>query len=325
LKSGPRVITLRNGRLTCPQVSLNNPVNPESSRLVVGQGAELDAPVTVGNNEKGELHIESGGQWTSRASAIYIGRIGLSAEGVVRVTGKESSWKALGQSEKTNSLVGVGASGTGALEISQGGKMMAFVVQLAGHQAHLETPTGEGRGRIVVENSDSEMDCAFLYVGGGLDTVKDTDAIAGGAGTVEIADGGSVKCGLLRVFPHSTLSFRGGSLEQTGHFQETATSDRSLLEPSSVLHFVLDKPGGPAPFSATNLKIDGALLDIELAEGFSPRPGQEFPLISASGALDVNFAKIRNGEKIRVGGHTFAIDFGPQGAGPILLKSAQAE
>ncbi len=321
--SGPRILTFRNGRINCSHVVLNNPVNSEWSRMVVGEGAEMDAAVTVGNNEKGELYVESGGRWISRAPEIYIGRVGLSSEGKVKITGKDSSWQALGKSDGTHCQVGVGASGSGSLEITQGGKMMAFIVQLAGHQAHLETPAGEGRGHVKVEGSDSEMECAFLYVGGGR--VVDTGAAAGGAGTVEIADGGVVKCGLLRAFPHSTLTFRGGCLEQTGHFRETAVSEQSVLEPASVLHFVLEKAGGPAPLSAENLKIDGALLDIELAEGFSPRVGDEFPLLSASGALEGNFAGIKSGDKLQAGGHAFTIDYGSQGTGPIVLKAVQAK
>lgn len=197
--------------------------------------------------------------------------------------------------------------------------MHAYVVQLAGHQSHMETPDGDGRGTVLIKDQGSSLQCAYLYVGGGKDRVNDAETPAGGVGSVTVADQGTMEAGQLRVFPFSTVTFAGGTISVTGFFQEK-TMTSSVFEPGSVLGYRLGKAGLPAPFTATDLTINQVKLDIALGEGFLASPGQVFPLISYSGDLTGTFAGLANGATLKAGSSTLVIDYGTPAEKTITLK-----
>lgn len=318
--TGSRTVMIKNGGVVVSGVvTLSNMPNDEFSLVIVGQGGELrSAGGSIGNVGRGKVSITDGGKWFTEG-VIYLGRTGLSAEGVVQLKGKDSEWNALGESGTTRQLAGIGAAGAGTLEITEGASMHAYVVQLAGHQSHMETPGGDGRGTVLVKDQGSSLQCAYLYVGGGKNRVMDAKTTAGGAGSVTVADHGTVEVGQLQVFPFSTLSFEGGTISVTGFFEEK-TMALSVFEPGSILGYRLAKPGLPAPFTVTDLTIDQVKLDIVLGEEFVASPGQVFSLVRYGGQLTGTFAGLANGATLTAGSYTLAIDYGTPAERTITLK-----
>ncbi len=324
--TGRRTLILSNGEVIAGRLSLPRNADIEFSSLVVGSGATLRSPGNVGNIGRGELIVRDGGQWMSEGVTHYIGRVEDSlTDGIVRVIGKDSLWQASGVPNVPNSqpVVGIAAAGTGLLEVLDGGKMEAFILQLAGHQKHMNTAGGVGRGHVLVSGTGSSIECAHLFVGGGVERATDMNDAPGGVGLVELQTGGKLSCGRLKVFPSSTLSFRGGSLSQTGVYKGTDLIGDTVIEPGAILHYILESPASEAPLKGTAFTISGAVLDIEVSPDFNAPMGTEFPLISADGPIEGTFEGLENGATLTVGKFEFTIDYGHQQTGPVSLKLAR--
>jgi len=314
--TGIRKVTFKEGSVVVNGVvTLSNVPSEDPAILVVGKGAELlSFGGGIGNVGKGELVIEDGGVWITE-KAVRIGRTGQ-ANGLVRLTGSGSEWNALGKGESSGDLIGIGSAGTGSLEILEGAKVRANIVQLAAHQTHAETPPGDGRGTLLVKNKGSSLECATLYVGGGVDRANRPPAVVGGVGSVILEDQGLVQASALWVFPFSTLSFAGGTLALSSN----AVAENAVMEPRSVLSFQLGAAGSPAPFTVADLTIDQVKLSIIPGDSFKATVAQVFPLISYSGEIKGTFAGLENGGSVTVGTHTFSIDYGSGNDKSISLK-----
>lgn len=326
--TGRRTLILRNGTLIAGSLNLSRSPDPEFSSLVVAEGAELQSPGTVGNVGRAELIVRDGGQWISEGLHHYVGRVaGELTEGIVRVTGANSLWQAIGSStnQGIKPIVGIAAGGNGLLEVLDGAKMETFILQLAGHQKHMETPFGVGRGKVLVAGAGSSIECAHLYVGGGVERALIKEIQPGGVGTVELSSGGTLNCGSMVVFPFSTLSFRSGSLNQTGVYEDSTIGGATVIEPGAVLHYVLEEPLKQAPLNGTDVKITGSTLDVEVSPNFNFPIGTVFPLISTDGFIEGTFDKLEEGATLNVGKHTFTISYGNAGTGPVSLQLTRTQ
>jgi T5SS/PEP-CTERM-associated repeat protein len=148
---------------------IDGPTASELPHLVLGTGATLNVSdeLNVGQNQRGQLTIQDGGQVFSDTSRVG-GNVG--STGTVTVSGSDG----LGSASTWSSSIFlvVGQSGAGTLNILDGG-VVSSLTSFVGSNLN-------STGTVTVDGAGSTWDSANLTVG------------IGGDGTLNILNGGAV-------------------------------------------------------------------------------------------------------------------------------------
>lgn len=237
---------------------------------VTGNGSRLDAgSIVVSTSGVGSSHLftVSAGAQTQTATQFVIGE-GTSTSGVVTVTGA-------GSTINTGTMLEVGRSGSGTLNIESGGKVTANDVLLSTNPL--------GAGTVNISGADSVMEIAGTLTVGGA-----------GAATLNLSSGllraGSIVCNSFSAF-----NFTGGDLA-TGSYTGNLTQNggRLIVGPAAAgapntvgttqINGSYQNTGGViaiefVSMSSTDFLIitgaatlNGSRLEINIAEGFAPDP-----------------------------------------------------
>ncbi|MFG0275704.1 MAG: hypothetical protein ACF8QF_11665 [Phycisphaerales bacterium] len=241
--------------------------------------------MTVGRSGVGTLLVSNGGE--ARAGSASVGQNGGSV-GEATVRNAASVWTI------TNAL-DVGQNGMGTLTIEQNGRVTASSANVSG---------AAGSGSVAITSAGT-LDVAF-QMGVGLGS--------GGLGTVSL-NGGTLEATTLTIGPSGQLIGKGtvaanvinagiirvgapqGLLGLQGTFdQSTGLGGAVIVELAPTLEAMV--VNGSATL--------GGRLTVTLAPGFTPTPGQEFTVFSAT---------TRNGEFDTVqlptpsGGLTYTLEY----------------
>jgi T5SS/PEP-CTERM-associated repeat protein len=196
-------------------------------RVEAGGVWDTTEELIVGRDGSGELNILQGGQVTSRSGAIGE-RAG--STGHVLVSGPGSLWelKPIEWWGDFYSYLHVGVEGQGALEINQGGLVLA------------DSGMTIGSGSVTVSGAGS--------------TLESTDRrgiIVASGGTLDVTDGGVVQMGPAQIYGTATVSGMGSHLgmQWSQDFTLQLEGELNLLD------------GGSA--RGTDGYVDGGFLNVD--------------------------------------------------------------
>jgi T5SS/PEP-CTERM-associated repeat protein len=253
--------------------------NPGSSGKVDVDGNEskltdTGEPAVIGEGGTGELDVKNGG--TATDVGTVVGQKPGSA-GTVDVNGPGSKLT------DTGDLV-VGESGSGGFDVMNGANASDMNATVGAAKG--------GSGTVVVDGGGSQWNNSGSVEIGPV-----------GTGVVDVADGGVIRAnGGTMVGPNGELMGNGTVTTPTlvdhgivmptgpGGTPGTLTVNGNYQEGSSgVLDVAL---GGPQPFQADQLKVDGSAklngtLDITSLNGFHPSIGDSYELLSSASEIGV--------------------------------------
>lgn len=278
--------------------------------------ARSDSVFTVGRSGTGEATVEAGGQITG-ALFMTLGRDGA-ATGTLTVSGEGSLVEISGEAGPDSSSAGdaafinIGRDGTGILTIDNGGTTR--ITSDSGEFAGLQAGRNVGSdGSIVVDGPGSRLE-----IDGAGDTASLNAGWAkigrGGAGSLEITDGG-------QVFHDSFGVFVVGA-EATGNGTVTLSGNDSRLDAGAALLIGADVSSGA--FSEDNIDFDpGGVGTVavgsgaELEAGGQPNDGVADIFIGANGTLEIEGGGTLIGD-VRVVGGNFDLADGAIHQGDLL-------
>jgi T5SS/PEP-CTERM-associated repeat protein len=238
----------------------------DGDAVVTGADSVLRAAgaMTIGRSGAGTLLVSGEGE--ARAGSASVGMNGGSVGGAT-VRDANSKWTV------TNAL-DVGQNGSGMLTIEQNGLVTASSANVSG---------GAGSGSVTL-TSGGTLDVQF-QMGVGLGS--------GGLGTVSL-DGGTLEATTLTIGPSGQLNGRGtvvanlinAGLIRVGAPQGLLGVQGSFDQSTGLGGTVLVELAPTAEVMVINGSATlGGRLTVALAPGFTPSPGQEFTVFSATSRM----------------------------------------
>ncbi len=251
----------------------------------------------IGDHGQGVLNISSGGVFDASGGVIALG---WSSDGAGTVDiGAGGSLLAFGGGVIGGTVL-VGSDGTGSLTIEQGGSLTASGVTVGG---------GAGVGTALIDGQATVSQ--LLRIANGKTTVATGgDVTVGVGGKVVIAKGGtlnvrtgSIEIGQVASGQTGVVTVgKGGTLVGGGTIQgkiltlggkvsvgdpQTLTVEGDYQQVSGVLDFQL---AGPDDYDQLIVKgggvdIEGGIVELDFIDGFAPRAGDDFQLISADDGI----------------------------------------
>lgn len=291
-----RVLEITNGTFSSGIVRINGgAVATDHGKLIVSNGGIYRTQAgdhRIANVGHGIVEIRNGGTWDNLGTI----RIGSQSNGngLVVVEGTGSTWTNDSGSIQT---VDVGQSGTGRIEIRNGG-------QATGMNTYLGRNAGAS-GEVLVTGTGSLFSGNGLYAGGtggdeGLANAK-----------LEAVDGGVIRFRSLTMHKGS-LHLDGGQLELIG----TGTS---TFSENSLIEVTLYDPA--SPIMTTNaIDLGDAELQLAIGEEFSGVLGDTFTLLRYNTTLTGQFLDIDDASVIDVGGYSFLLNYGTGNDSAITLQ-----
>ena len=281
-----------------------------------GLGSQYDhsASLFVGNFGAGSLSITNGGSVS--AERTFIGD-DLGSNGSVTVQGKGSSW--------TNTItVFVGNFGTGAVTISNGATASAGVMKIGDETGAVGTAVIDGAGSSWVSSTDlvignrgsgtltvsngglASAANGFIgddpgsvgngtITGAGSSLTCTTQLAVGrlGQGSLTVSDGAIVTAPLITLNNQSSMNGDGtiqGDVTSAGTVAPglsvgQLTVQGSYLQTSlGQLHAEIDSTGNDQLAVTGDAELGGT-VQLSLLNGFNPKLGQEFIILTAGSVL----------------------------------------
>jgi T5SS/PEP-CTERM-associated repeat protein len=241
-------------------------------------------------NSQGAVHIEDGGQLSSRYG--HIGQFGNST-GTVTVSGTDSEWR-------ISRTLTVGNQGVGTLEIRGG----AYVLNRMGRVAYDSSASGV----VVVSGAGSVWDSASLHLGGrGSGELLIEDAARVFSSSQSTIAGGAESSGIVKVtgigsswtayrltvgyFGHGQLLIENGGLVEA---QSTFTID---LDGDGDSHIRMKSGGMLAILGSASESLDDFLNLIEGTDAIEYWNGAQWDhILNAAAGVDFTLEHISSGK-----------------------------
>lgn len=301
----------------------------------IGTGAAASGTLVVGANNTGTLVIENGGTLATNAFSI-IGRF-AGSQGTMTVTGPGSTWT-------INTTLIVGSSGTGTLNVLNGGSFTQSGAAFA-----LGTNSGAA-GTINVSGSGSTFSSSqpltigsvtggtgtFTVAAGGVATLTGGIEFTGAGGTIQL-NGTAGNRGVLRVSTilenvaaTGAIEFNGGILRanstQANLLQNFESGDVSLLAGGGfidsngftiTISSIIDGVGGLTKQGTGTLTLTG----VNIYNGGTTVEAGTLKA-GAAGGLVANGTYIVNGGTLDLGGFSLTMTSLTGSAGNVLVDGA---
>lgn len=266
--------------------------------------------------------VNFGGTISGTGSVTQMGGSVLQLTGTNTYSG---GTKILGGTLAISSDTNLGAA-SGPLTFGSG----ATLLTLAGITSNRAVTLNEGGGVIDTNNFDSTLNGAIsgsgslTKNGSGTLTLKGAGSYSGGtsinAGTIAVGNPKALGTGDVNVSEAGTLEATGSAktIQIGGNYSQGGGSQPLLVGPrvpsfGGTLNLRL---GGPAPGQYDSLHIAGSAtlggtLNLLSLNGFSPRPGDFFTLITAAKGITGTFATVNQPDfalKLNIAYLTNAVD-----------------
>lgn len=316
---GPYTLNLTNGTLKAGAMNIAWAGDAHlPATLKIGSGATLESigKTWIGNatNSTGIVRVENGGRWEDDLddsvsgagdSWIFLGR-GGGTTGIIQVDGNGSVADMNAAGDNARSMV-LGESGTGTIEVTNGGKF------IGADQVQLGRSAENASGSILVSGEGSEFQMVRNLGVGGI-TVGPGSPDSVGTGLVRVEDEGqmTVTGSGTHIFENGTVEIDNGTLSLGGTSEWWAGSTYKL-----TLH---DPEVAPIIAGGGITLVDNeVILSLELGPEFSPEVGDEFYLFDYASSLTGEFDGLPQDALIAVGPYEFRIDYGSRSGGDIAF------
>lgn len=192
----------------------------------------------------------------------------------------------------------------------------------------------EGSGRLQVTNGASVDRSGNMYVASGK----------GGRGVLEVVEGSSFKVGGFLQLGNSSMNSQAHALFASGTTAEVAQLNihgGAVLEinaasveitgvnisswnSGSVYRLHLSGPDA-VPLSAQSVLLDGAVLDVQLGDGFVASLGNHYSVLNYAGSLTGEFldtlgGALNEGDEITIGDYIFELTYGTGSNSAVSLE-----
>jgi len=303
-------------------------VDGAGSRLLLtctGHDCELGQSVVLAHQGEGSVQVTNGGKILIDGGdkSVFLG-VGLLLGADLQVDGEGSSVEISGGRDDAL-LKGIvvaslsGSSDISSMSITGGGQVRAAGPDMGATVAYnglIGFPPGTGS--ILVDGGGSLLEIGGL-LGLGDDPTFDGP---GGAGTLIVRNGGTVRADLIYIDERSTASGSGGTLEGAVEVHGTLTPGESPgtmtingdlnLAPGGRIVIEIGGTGAGTDYDVLNVTGTANLagtLEIQLLDGYTPGENDTFDFLTAAlfaGDFDEYVMPT-------FGGRTFAVSFGAEG------------
>ena len=198
------------------------------------------------------------------------------------------------------------ANGPDALTLDLGGNTLEL-----SNQSDIKFPLTITNGEVVVPNQFVVQDGGTLTLG------EDADLKAtGGTNAVQVDDGGTLVLDGGSLAGHTALRDvavnSGGTLKLMGAGDLTAR-DLNLADDATLAVTLTEDGYEDAPLTVEGNVTGLGELEVNLADGFTPEPGQTFYVIVYFKGVSDTFTNAAEGETVKAGNTAFTVKYHDDG------------